>query len=114
LTEEELKSFSDFCLAKASADPKVRKKSAYAKSLMAQADVLEEFRQSLIKPPKTTTAIAPEPGPCMKCGGKIKANRYDATGRCLECGAWHHFSREGDDWFLDQEQPERAEAADSG
>lgn len=70
---------------------------------------IAEYRatQAPAKPSDVHVTFAPEPPPC-ECGGKIKADRREGTGKCVECGLWWRWDADWEGWEKDAEENRRA------
>jgi hypothetical protein len=67
-SERDLADLYAFVLARAQLDPKVVRKSGWAKKVMLDPDMVEEFLASIPKPGEP--GREPAPDPCPHCGGK--------------------------------------------
>lgn len=87
-----------FALKIATDEKHAKNPAALARMLVSQADIRARFEASKPKPPRNDAY--PEPGPCPKCGGSIKADRWDGEGRCLACGTWVKYDSDFENWEI--------------
>jgi hypothetical protein len=102
-----------FALPRARKNPKNRNPEAVARKMVADRDesLLRDF---LASKPSPVEFIAPDPGPCPRCGGEKKANRYLGEARCLKCGATFTYARNLETWLEDTKEPQGDEFDDTG
>jgi len=78
-----------------------------ARKIMHEEDVERDFRKikGIGERSTSVTFIAPDPGPCPKCGGELHANGYVGAANCRNCPATFTYNRDFDEWLEDAAEP---------
>jgi len=97
-SEAELADLYAFVLERAKADPKVRKPAQWAKRVMLDPEVVQDWREA--KAAKERGIAIPAPRiPCV-CGGELRFS--GATAECRACGRFYHWDDELQAWRPDE------------